>query len=183
MTALFSRLAALALLALIVAAAVIGIALPIRDAWRGGQEQIADLNDRIAAFRDRRIRAPASQRIEIADAALIVAESEALAEVALQQRVDRIFAAAGLSVASRNIEQPVPEAHWTRLSLRIDLTMPEPALQNLLYRLESGPTYLFVDQLELRRQGRGQGPGNAEEEPAELAVRLHISGLMQRPAP
>lgn len=176
MTPLLSRLAALALAAIVLLAAVLGVALPLIQAHQSGQTQISDLREQIAAFRARRGAAPRAQPVEITDPALIVADSEALAAVQIQQRIDPILARTGAEVDSRDTEKPLPEAHWTRIRLRLVLTIPEDRLADLLARLESLPVYLFVDELDLRRM-----PPERDAAEPPLMIRMRITGLMRPP--
>lgn len=179
MRRILSRLAALGLLVVILAAAVLGVAVPLVQGYADGEEELRTLQSQIAAFRARRGDAPMRQPVEVADQALIRADSEALAGVELQQMVERALSGTEAALESRGIEKSVPEEHWIRIPLRLDLTVPESRLQRLLFQLESAPTYLFVEELVLRRQPSSR---QGDTEPA-LQVRLRISGLMATPAP
>ena len=177
MTRLLSRLAALGLLCLVLSAAAFGIVLPLIDAHRSGVEQIDELETQIAAFQSRRDRVGTARPIEIADAALIVADTETLAGAVMQQRILPLLAEVEATVESRDIGKPIPHEHWTRIPLRLNLTVQEDRLPRLLFRLETQSTYLFVEELVLRRLPADSANGIANA----LSVRLLVSGLMRRP--
>jgi len=146
----------------LVALALVGAswtALSLRDA----EASVSDLGEQLAALQAREKRLPAPLGRDPIAAPSFEASTITQAGAALQQRVEAaIGAAKGRLVSSKaDIESHASER---RISLAAELTIAEPDLQSLLYDLETGRPYLFVDAFEAR----------GSEGPAEGGV-MHVS--------
>ena len=152
-----------ALVALALAGAL-WTALSLRDA----QANVSELGEQLAALQAREKRLPAPLGRDPIAAPSFEARTITQAGAALQQRVEAaIGAAKGRLVSSKaDIESHASER---RIALAAELTIAEPDLQTLLYDLETGRPYLFVDAFEARASEGGNEPG-------VLRVSLSLSG-------
>jgi general secretion pathway protein M len=97
-----------------------------------------------------------------------------VAGAALQQRIDAAAAKAGGGVVSSQIDLDGPEAKQGFVSLTANIEVAQPGLQQLLYDLEAGMPYLFIDTLVV------QAPqGFRESQDARMRVVLGVSGQWQ----
>jgi general secretion pathway protein M len=97
-----------------------------------------------------------------------------VAGAALQQRVDAAVARARGAVVSSQVEIDGPQAKDGFVSLTENIEIAQPALQKLLYDIEAGMPYLFVDTLGVQTP---QGEGNPES--ARLVVVMGVTGQWQ----
>jgi general secretion pathway protein M len=96
-----------------------------------------------------------------------------LAEAALQRRVGSAVTAAGGNVLSSQIE-PQGETRKDYLTLVASCEIDQQGLQPLLYDLEAGMPFLFIDQLVLQAP---QAVGG--EEGGRLRLLVSVSGRWQ----
>ncbi len=107
--------------------------------------------------------------------------SSALAAAALQNHVKAIVNATGGVLRSTQILPVRDEGEFVRISIRIQLPVRLEALHKILYTLESGKPFVFVDNIDIRRRKsrrRRKGP----ESEVELDVRLDVFGYMRADA-
>lgn len=96
-------------------------------------------------------------------------ETVTLASAALLQRVNRAITTAGGEVVSSQVEpQNSQSKDYVRVSASCELE--QAALQGLLYELEAGMPFLFVDQLSVQSATSGNEGGR-------LRVLLGVSAL------
>jgi general secretion pathway protein M len=96
-----------------------------------------------------------------------------VAGAALQQRVGSAVKAVGGNVLSSQIDLQGTDAKKGFVSLTASCEVEQPALQQLLYDLEAGMPFLFVDQLTV------QAPQASGTETARMRVLLGVSGQWQ----
>lgn len=96
-----------------------------------------------------------------------------VAGAALLQRVGRAVAKVGGSIQSSQVDLTGATSNDRRVALMVSCELDQPALQALLYDLESGMPFLFVDQLDVQMPNAGS---EAIDE-RRLRVFLSISGL------
>jgi general secretion pathway protein M len=135
---------------------------------REAQANVSDLGEQLAALQAREKRLPAPPGRDPVAAPSFEARTVTQAGAALQQRVEAaVGAAKGRLVSSKaDIETHASER---RISLAAELTIAEPDLQSLLYDLETGRPYLFVDAFEARAS-------EGANEPGAMHVSLNLSG-------
>lgn len=97
-----------------------------------------------------------------------------VAGAALQQRVGAAVAKAGGAVLSSQIVIDGPRAKDGFVNLTASVELAQPALQPLLYDLEAGMPFLFVDTLAVQSP---QAFGEAES--ARMRVVVGVSGQWQ----
>lgn len=86
----------------------------------------------------------------------------------LQQRVENEVAQVGGRLASSEVEIG-GRGQESRIGLRAELTIGQTAMQRLLFNLETGRPYLFIESFEARAPDKSDGP-------AEMRVALTLSG-------
>ncbi|MGH6822358.1 MAG: type II secretion system protein GspM [Methylocella sp.] len=101
-----------------------------------------------------------------------------VAGAALQQRVVAAVKDAGGNVLSSQVDLQGSQAKQGYVSLSTNCEVGQSALQQLLYDLESGMPFLFIDQLvvQMPQSGGGLGVGT---EAARLRVQIDVSGQWQ----
>lgn len=102
----------------------------------------------------------------------------AIAGAELQQRVVAAVRAAGGNVLSSQVDLQGAQAKQGYVSLSAHCEVSQSALQQLLYDLESGMPFLFIDQLVVQMSQSGGGIG-IETEAARMRVQIDVSGQWQ----
>jgi general secretion pathway protein M len=101
-----------------------------------------------------------------------------VAGAALQQRVVAAVKNAGGNVLSSQIDLQGSEAKQYYVSLSASCEISQGGVQQLIYDLESGMPFLFIDQLVLQMPQAERGIGS-EKETALMRVQLDVSGRWQ----
>jgi general secretion pathway protein M len=73
-----------------------------------------------------------------------------IAGAALQQRVEAAVAKAGGELMSSQVELDGPDAKNGFVGLTASVEVGQPAVQTILYDIEAGMPYLFVDKLSIQ---------------------------------
>jgi general secretion pathway protein M len=97
-----------------------------------------------------------------------------VAGAALQQRVTGAVTKVGGNVLSSQVDLEGSKAKQGYVSLVASCEVDQPALQQLLYDLEAGMPFLFVDQLVVQAPQTGTA-----EENGRMRVLLGVSGQWQ----
>jgi general secretion pathway protein M len=97
-----------------------------------------------------------------------------VAGASLQQRVAGAVTKVGGNVLSSQVDLEGSKAKQGYVSLVASCEVDQPALQQLLYDLEAGMPFLFVDQLVVQAPQTGTG-----EEATRMRVLLGVSGQWQ----
>jgi general secretion pathway protein M len=101
-----------------------------------------------------------------------------VAGAALQQRVVAAVRDAGGNVLSSQVDLQGSQAKHGYVSLSANCEVGQSALQQLLYDLESGMPFLFIDQLVVQMPQSGSEAGGGTES-ARMRVQIDISGQWQ----
>jgi general secretion pathway protein M len=97
-----------------------------------------------------------------------------VAGAALQQRVTRAVTRLGGSMLSSQVELQGTQSRDGFVSLIASCEVDQPALQQLLYDIEAGMPFLFVDQLEAQAPQAGTDQGGGR-----MRVLMTVSGQWQ----
>ncbi len=97
-----------------------------------------------------------------------------VAGASLQQRVTGAVGKVGGNVLSSQVDLDGTKAKQGYVSLVASCEVDQPALQQLLYDLEAGMPFLFVDQLVVQAPQTGTG-----EDGGRMRVLLGVSGQWQ----
>jgi general secretion pathway protein M len=151
----------------------LGGAVSVALSLSAERADLAALSEQSQALQAREKRRPAPRGVDVAASASFEAASITLAGAALQSRVAAAVAGAkGRLISSRvDVESLAAER---RIALTAELTIAEAEMQALLFDLETGRPYLFVDAFEARTS-QAAGEGDA------LRVSLSLSGLWSAP--
>lgn len=189
---LLSRSLAVALLLAALLGAYQLIFMPVLAAWQQTESTIGQAQALL-----QRYRALAEQRAQLAErvsaqeeaaetvSGYLTGPSDALAAAALQDRVKSVIERAEGELRSTQIlpaqavEIGVPAR---RTALRIQFGISVEGLQEVLYELETGEPYLFIDDLNIRER-RVRRRRNAPETDPVLDVSVEISGYVRVEAP
>jgi general secretion pathway protein M len=101
-----------------------------------------------------------------------------VAGAALQQRIGAAVTKVGGNVLSSQVDLEGSKAKQGYVSLVASCEVDQPALQQLLYDLEAGMPFLFVDQLVVQAPQTGT-TGGTSEEGGRMRVLLGVSGQWQ----
>ncbi len=101
-----------------------------------------------------------------------------VAGAALQERVSAAVQAAGGNVLSSQVDLQGSEAKQGFVTLSVSCEISEEALQQLIYDLESGMPFLFIDQLVVQapQTHGGVAKGSAAD---QMRLQIDVSGQWQ----
>lgn len=177
---LLSRLAALGILLLLLAALWLYVGLPIAGQVASDRQELA-ARQAMALHLKALIVAEPEMRRQLATTGsaparrdhLLPGSSEAQASALLQERLKRVLAEHGATLVSLQALAVRPAGDLKRVGLRIEFGAETAALQKVLYAIESGQPVLVVDNLYVRTRG---SEFRAAANP--LDVTIEIGGYM-----
>jgi len=108
----------------------------------------------------------------------IRADTEPLAAAAVQEHLKRAVSLHGGELRSVQSLPSRPEGDLTRVGLRVVMTGALSPIIHVLYELETGEPYLFVDNLQIQsiKQRRQR---NQEPQPVDtLSIRIDVYGYL-----
>ncbi len=117
--------------------------------------------------------------IETARGGFLKADNPALAAAALQDRLKLAITKAGGTLKSVQVLAPEADGNYRRVAVDVMVSAGIGALEDLLYDLETGVPYLFVDELEVRRTGARIPAGKADAGEDPVQARFMVSGFMR----
>jgi general secretion pathway protein M len=141
--------------------------LSITDHIRGLQET----SDQLEQLRSREGRTPPVQAGEEADP-FLEGPTLTVASAALQQWVNAAIVGAGGAVQSSQVDITTGGKDGI-VSLLINFELDQPALQKLLFNLETGSPLLFIDQIDVQTPQSGLA---SDDRAGLLKVSLDLSG-------
>lgn len=152
-----SKIAALAILAVIVALPYVLIVAPIMAEKEIYRVSIAQSKELIDRYRDRLVdtnalRAKLREREgeKTLSGAFLKTGSSSLAAAELQGRVGRLVKSTNGRLTSTQSVPSTGKEAFQRVTVRADVKVSTSALRDVLYQLESGTPYLMVDNLVIR---------------------------------
>jgi general secretion pathway protein M len=103
-----------------------------------------------------------------------------VAGATLLQRVAGAITKAGGNIVSSQVELQGPQIKDGFISVTANCDVDQPSLQQLLYNLESGMPFLFVDQLVVQAPSATSGAVGAPGAPgSKMHVLISVSGQWQ----
>jgi general secretion pathway protein M len=123
---------------------------------------VSDLRDKTAELAAARMRLdqlsersqPGSASIgsnaSVKGSPFLDAQTITIAGAALQQRVEEAVAKADGALMSSQVELEGPDAKNGFVGLTASMEVSQPAVQTILYDIEAGMPYLFVDKLSIQ---------------------------------
>jgi general secretion pathway protein M len=184
-----SRLLAVALLAAVPMTAYALVVGPIITAYRDAGEAIAQAQKLLQNYRERAEQRPQFARLLAAEeeragsiTGYLEAVDAALAAAELQDRVKGVVEQAGgtlRSAQSLEVEAVEEVAGVRRAGLKVRFAADIESLAAILYELETGEPYLFVEGLSIREPRRQRRRRDEPEQVPELDVVLDLYGYMR----
>jgi len=168
-----SRPVLCALVVVAIVALGAGAALSAALSLSAERAEVATLAEQSEALRLREERHPSPPGRDPVASASFEAKTITLAGAALQSRVEAAVAGAKGRLISSKVDVESHGAERT-LALAAELTVAEPNMQSLLFDLETGRPYLFVDSFEARSS-------EAASESGVMRVSLSLSGQWSAP--
>ena len=183
-----SKAAALALLALVLAAAVLAVAMPL---WLLNHRYDVAIEDatirlerysKIAGMREGLQKKFAEVQALGTTPHYLKSATPALAATELQEVVRSILDANGGKLNSIQILPHKDEGLYRKVAVSLQLTAPLSALKVVLYKLESARPYLFIDNLSVRAP-MGFMPRTGPVTEPELAIQFDLTGYALKGTP
>jgi general secretion pathway protein M len=173
---LFSRAPWTALIAYV--AIVVGLGLATWTALANLQERYYARDNAQALLDQIEGRGRPGARLPAAPAGMpgspfLEGQTVTVAGAALQQRIGGAVKAVGGNVLSSQVDLQGVDAKKGFVSLTASCEVEQPALQQLLYDIEAGMPFLFVDQLTV------QAPQATGTDAARMRVLIGVSGQWQ----
>ncbi len=182
MTITRARLLAIGILLAGLGAAWLAIAQPVLDAFAAQDEAIGQSRETLAAYRRKIAMKPVLQarlaemtRREAGLNDAIAGASAELAAANVQNLVKSMADADFAQIASVQNLPPVPAEGFERLDVEYDMTVPMTRLRSLLYRIEAGEPFLFLDGIDIRSPDNWQF-ADARAEAPSLQVHWTVRG-------
>ncbi|MFO1070584.1 MAG: type II secretion system protein GspM [Geminicoccaceae bacterium] len=179
------------LLALLILALVVGVIgwlawLPV-DALRRQEQTIADLATRTEQFRERlgtREQMLAEQRLlqraSEADQTLVQGATPALVGAELQKVLSGLVQDGGGRLESVQVLEPVEEAPFVRIGLRLTFSSSIEGLRSFLYAVEQHAPVLLVEEMTIYEAPQYDDSGNLEAN--QLSTTVEIAGYARAQA-
>jgi general secretion pathway protein M len=136
----------------------------------------ADLLDRLEGRKPS--TGPSSFASGMSGSPFLEGRTVTIAGAALQQRVVAAVGAAGGNVLSSQVDLQGAQTKQGYVSLSANCEVGQGALQKLLYDLESGMPFLFIEQLVIQMPQSGGGAG-VQTEASRMRVQIDVSGQWQ----
>ncbi len=181
-----SRIAALALLAGVIGALYAFAVQPLVAEYGNAERRIAEASERLARYQriagaSGALQGRLDELLERQSASGIYlgGGTDALAGAELQEIVNKTVESVGGGLRSIQILPVKTDGEFRRVGVRVQMTATISQVARILYTLESGKTFLFVESLEIsnRRTRRRRG-GPVDMDPV-LLVRLDLSGYLR----
>ncbi|WP_316164900.1 MULTISPECIES: type II secretion system protein GspM [unclassified Bradyrhizobium] len=141
------------------------------------RDQLNDTNAQLAQFSGRKRPDSSSSSDSVTapgGSVFVEGRTVTIAGAALVQRLTEAISKAGGSVLSTQVELPAARGNENLISVVASCELEQPALQQLLYDLEAGLPFLFVDQLHVQ-QPLAAATGGV----GRLTVLVTVSGQWQ----
>lgn len=181
-----NRLTAIVLFLLVIGGVVVYGIMPVVGSFRETDEALQETQELLVRFAQTAATREAykKQIDELGDSKAlrgfyIPGATNALAAASLQEDVRTAVKTAGGEIKSTQILAVQRHGEFERVGLRVALSMKVEPLLNLLYKLEAGQPYLFVDNLEIAARVSRRRSDPEENKDPDLAVRFDIYGFLR----
>ena len=182
--ALYRRIAALALLALLAAIFYLAVISPLVVRYQETRSAHAQLRMALERYRHAAAVLPslkaeliALQAHQPSKSGYLAGENETIAAAELQHRVKAAVFRAGGDLRTIEILAPQREGQIQKIALRAQLEIGLAGLQRLLFALnETGP-FLFFDDLDIRRREKDTRAGHPSAR--SLGVQIDVYGYLR----
>ncbi len=130
----------------------IGVSIGMRSA---AQQELVDRQDMLARLQAQAARQPVSRSSQLVAgtapaAAFIAAPTAGLASAQLQTHIEQVAASQQATLMSSGVDTAAHDATPDAIRMQATLDLHLKSLQALLYQLESGTPYVFVETLSVQ---------------------------------
>lgn len=181
-----SRSAALALLLGLAAAAFLFVVQPMSRAHEATDRGIEEARDSLRRYeRLAGTRLGLEKQFEEIEARqassgfYLTGATDGLAAAELQDQVNATIKGNGGQLRSIQILPAQTEGDFKRVSVRVQFMSTTERLARILYALEAGGTYLFIDNLDIRNRRARSRRNDPEPEGPMLTVRFDLYGYLR----
>jgi general secretion pathway protein M len=142
---------------------------------------VADAADTLAQLEGRLPKRGGAGASGVTGSPVLEGPTVTVAGASLLQRVAEAITKVGGNILSSQVDLQGPQIKDGFISVTANCDVEQPALQQLLYNLESGMPFLFVDQLVVQAPtAAASSPGAAKAaESAKMHVLISVSGQWQ----
>lgn len=180
-----SRLCAVALLLVLLAAVYLYVVSPVLAAYREADEDLAQTRDLLVRY-ERLAAAKLSHEGQLAELSARQADTgiylsgttDALAAAELQDRIRRAVVRHGGQLRSIQSLPAGSDGEFRDIAVRVQINANLSSFHHLIYQLEAEKPFLFVDHLDVRNR-RANRRSALENLDPELAIRFDISGYLR----
>lgn len=179
------RLVAVGLLVTVVMAGYSFVAAPLLASYRDNRREAAQLQATLTKYEeigrempDLQKQLDALHRQGATGAGYLEGQNETLIAAALQDRIKSAVAATGGRLNSTQVIASTDHDKTHRVAVRGQMQMSLASLQRVLYTIESGTPYLFIDNLDVRPMVGARGPDTPDAD-ALLEVHFDVYGYMR----
>jgi general secretion pathway protein M len=180
-----SRTAALSLLVFVIGALYLLVVSPVIEAHRGTDEATQEALEHLARYENisktnpnRKAQLEKLARQQSRSGVYLAGDTDALAAAGLQEDVGAKIEKNGGKLRSIQILPVKTDGDFKRVSVRVQLTATLGSFARILYALESGKPYVFIDNLDVKNR-RGRKAKQKEEEDPELVIRFDLYGYLR----
>jgi general secretion pathway protein M len=179
------RIAAVGLLFAAVAGPMVGIVMPMLDAYRDAQQQLDQVrvllrHAEAAAGKREGLKATLAKLKQSSDAdgGFLNGANDSLAAAQIQSRLKTVLDSAQGELKSTQILPGKKEGNLTRVGVRVQMAGSIGAAQRVLHAIESGTPFLFTENVEIRTRPSVRSAGPRRDE-GTLDMRFDAYGFIR----
>lgn len=180
-----SRTAALSLLVFVIGALYLLIVSPVIEAYRSTNEASREALEQLARYEllsktnpNRKADLEKLGRQQTQSGVYLAGDTDALAAAGLQEAVGAKIEQNGGKLRSMQILPVKTDGDFKRVSVRVQLTATLESFFRVLYALESGKPYVFIDNLDVKNRQARKAKKDTDEDP-ELVIRFDLYGYLR----
>lgn len=180
-----SRTAALSLLVFVIGALYLLIVSPVMEAYRSTNEASREALEQLARYEllsktnpNRKADLEKLGRQQTQSGVYLAGDTDALAAAGLQEAVGAKIEQNGGKLRSMQILPVKTDGDFKRVSVRVQLTATLESFFRVLYALESGKPYVFIDNLDVKNRQARKAKKDTDEDP-ELVIRFDLYGYLR----
>jgi len=176
------RALAIALLVAAIVAVLAALCVPLYLLHKHYDDKIAEFSDRIERYRRIAAQAPeyrkALDTMRAKDGRRFFLKNTApnLAGAELQEQVRTAIESNGGRITTSQNQGPKEDGRFRQITVSVQFFASSPALQKILYTLESQPPYLSVESITVRPLNAFRGFKPAIGQEPEVNVQLDVAG-------
>ena len=158
---------------------------PVLEAYRSTNEASQEVLEQLARYEhisktnpNRKAELEKLAKQQSRSGVYLAGDTDALAAAGLQEDVGAKIEKNGGKLRSIQILPVKTDGDFKRVSVRVQLTATLGSFARILYALESGKPYVFIDNLDVKNR-RGRKAKKGTEEDPELVIRFDLYGYLR----